>query len=950
MAAPTDTMNSISWKFALLQLVCALLVVVILYFSMDWQFLPRVKDSFVAQCEVVTAGLAQSVESPLIARDITSAQVAIDQVLRVRDVKWAYITAPNGEVLAHTFVPQFPDELARQVSVVNDYAWINLGSEHVPTLVVRKKVLTGIVGTVWVGYSQAGLVASIRDMERRVLSLNVLVMLMVTGIFTLATRRIVAPIRSLTQAAHLLTEDASETLRPLPVRSDDELGVLTRTFNRMAGEVQEQRETLEARVDERTELLSRTNAGLATEISERESAEAALRESSELITLLLESAPEAIYGVDLAGDCTFCNAACLRLTGYDDSSELLGRNMHAVIHYAKPDGTPYPVQECSIYAGFGEEQGAHGDHEVLWRKDGTSFPVEFWSRLLHRNHRVIGMVVTFVDVTVRKQAEEAMRNAKEAAEAGSRAKSEFLANMSHEIRTPLNGVIGMTELALGTDLTEEQRDYLNTVKLSGDALLSVINDILDFSKIEAGKSDLEANDFDFRASLETILKTFALRASEKNLELLYEVDGEVPEIVQGDANKLRQILVNLLGNAIKFTHAGEVALRVKIDKVEDKKYLVHFTVSDTGVGLAAEVRKLIFDPFTQADNSTTRNYGGTGLGLAISARLVKMMGGEIWVESEHGRGSQFHFTAQLAADHAPSIARSGNPLVAKDAARVLVVDDNRTHCGMLERLLKGWGWNANSAQSGEEAMVQVRAARESGDAYQLILIDLHMPGMNGFELVEHLPRLPGVVPPTIMMLTSGGQREDMARCAELGISAHLLKPVRPSELREAIRQAMGMPTVEAVPATQPDSPPARGLTPSLRVLLAEDNAVNRKVVTRLLEKRGHQVLVTTNGKEALAALEKDSFDLVLMDVQMPEMDGFEATRMIRLSEQGTAFHQRIIALTAHAMSGDRARCLEAGMDGYLTKPLGALALDQVLESCLRRDEVHANRVHDQEPA
>ena len=272
-------------------------------------------------------------ESPLVARDITSAQAAIDQVLRVRDVKWAYIAAPNGEVLADTFVPQFPDELARQVSVVNDYAWINLGGEHVPTLVIRKKVLTGIVGTVWVGYSQASLVSSIRNMERMVLSLIVLVMLMVTGIFTLATRRIVAPIRSLTQAAQLLTEDASETLRPLPVRSDDELGVLTRTFNRMAGEVREQRETLEARVDERTELLSRTNAGLATEISERESAEAALRESSELITLLLESAPEAIYGVDLTGDCTFCNAACLRLTGYDDASEFLGRNMHAVIHY-----------------------------------------------------------------------------------------------------------------------------------------------------------------------------------------------------------------------------------------------------------------------------------------------------------------------------------------------------------------------------------------------------------------------------------------------------------------------------------------------------------------------------------------------------------------------------------------------------------------------------------------
>ena len=943
-------MNSISWKFALLQLVCAFLVVLILYFCMDRQLLPRVKESFVAQCEVATAGLAQAVESPLVARDITSAQVAINQVLRDRDVKWAYITAPDGEVLAHTFVTQFPDELARQVSVVSDHAWINLGGEHVPTLVIRKKVLTGIVGTVWVGYSQASLVSSIRDMERTVLSLIVLVMLMVTGIFTLATRRIVAPIRSLTKAAQLLTEDASETFRPLPVRSDDELGVLTRTFNRMAGEVREQRETLEARVDERTELLSRTNAGLATEIAERESAEAALRESSELITLLLESAPEAIYGVDLAGDCTFCNAACLRLTGYDDSSELLGRNMHAVIHYAKPDGTPYPVQECSIYAGFEEELGAHGDHEVLWRKDGTSFPVEFWSRLLHRNHHVIGMVVTFVDVTVRKQAEEALRNAKEAAEAGSRAKSEFLANMSHEIRTPLNGVIGMTELALGTDLTEEQRDYLNTVKLSGDALLSVINDILDFSKIEAGKSDLEVSDFDFRASLETILKTFALRASEKKLELLYEVDSKVPAIVQGDANKLRQILVNLLGNAIKFTHAGEVVLRVRIDQMEDKKYMLHFTVSDTGVGLAADVRKLIFDPFTQADNSTTRNYGGTGLGLAISARLVKMMGGEIWVESERGRGSQFHFTAQLVADHAQSIARSENPPVAKDAARILVVDDNRTHCDILERLLKGWGWMANSAQSGEEAILLIGAARESGDPYELIIIDRHMPEIDGFELIEHLQMLPGVVPATIMMLTSGGQRGDMERCAELGVCAHLSKPVRPSELADAIRQAVGTPAAEAAPATQPDSAAARGLTPSLRVLLAEDNAVNRKVVTSLLEKRGHQVVVTTNGKEALAALEKDTFDLVLMDVQMPEMDGFEATRRIRLSEQGTAFHERIIALTAYAMSGDRARCLEAGMDGYLTKPLAALALDQVLESCLKREDVHANQVHDHETA
>jgi two-component system sensor histidine kinase/response regulator len=935
MATSTSTMNSISWKFGLLQLACASFVVVVLYLSLDRQLLPRARQGFEAQCEVVTEGLAKAVESSLVARDITSAQAAIDQVLSIPDVKWAYVTAPNGEVLADTFVPEFPDALARRVSAVKDSAWIHLDGESVPTLVIRKEVLTGIVGTVWVGYSEASLVSSIREMERIVLSLIVLVMLTVTVIFTVVTRRIVAPIRSLTQAAQLLTANASPAFHALPVQSDDELGVLTRTFNRMAAEVRERRETLEMRVQERTELLSRTNAGLATEISERESAQEALRESSELVTLLLESAPEAIYGVDLAGNCTFCNPACLRLTGYEDPSELLGRNMHAVIHYARPDGTPYPVEECSIYAGF-LGTVAHGDDEVLWRKNGTSFPVEFWSRLLHRNDRVIGMVVTFVDVTVRKQAEEALRNAKEAAEAGSRAKSEFLANMSHEIRTPLNGVIGMTELALGTDLTEEQRDYLQTVKSSGDALLSVINDILDFSKIEAGKTNLEVDFFDLRESLETILKTFALPASEKKVELLYDVDGDVPQIMQGDANKLRQIVVNLLSNAIKFTHAGEVVLRVKVDQVEGEKYLLHFAVSDTGVGLAANVQKLVFEPFTQADNSTTKNYGGTGLGLAISGRLVKLMGGEIWVESEPGRGSQFHFTARLVADHTRGVPRSANPAEIAGAARILVVDDNLTHRNILRGLLKNWGMTATAAQSGEEAMVQLRAARESGDPYKIILIDRHMPGMGGFELVEQLQRLPGEATATIMMLTPGGQLGDVARCAQLGISAYLSKPLRPSELQNAIGRVLGTPPVEEVPATPANPAPAREPGPRLRVLLAEDNAVNRKVATSLLEKRGHQVLATTNGREALVALGKGTFDLVLMDVQMPEMDGFEATRTIRQAEKGTGVHRQIIALTAYAMSGDRARCLEAGMDGYLTKPLRAAELDQLLASCLQR--------------
>ena len=931
-------MSSISSKFALLQLVCASLVAVILYASMDRQLLPQLTQSFVTRSEVVTEGLAAAVEPSLVAGDSTSAQAAIDRMLRVPDVKWAYITAPNGEVLADTFVPQFPDELKRSLSAVNDYAWIRLTGERVPTLVVRRKVLSGIiVGTVWVGFNQVNLLSSIRGMERTIRSRIIVVMLIVTFLFVAVTRRIIAPVRFLTQAAQLLPGNAGETFRPLPVQSGDELGVLTRTFNSMASEVREQRETLEARVHERTEMLSRTNAGLATEMAERERAQEALRESSELVMLLLESAPEAIYGIDLEGNCTFCNTACLRLTGYQENSELLGRNMHKVIHYAHPGGAPYPVEECGIYQAFSKGLHTHGDDEVFWRKDGTSFPAEYWSRLLHRNHRVIGMVVTFVDVTVRKQAEEAMRNAKEAAEAGSRAKSEFLANMSHEIRTPLNGVIGMTELALGTDLTQEQREYLQTVKLSSDALLNVINDVLDFSKIEAGKTELEASDFNLRDNLETVLRTFALRASEKQLELLCVVDPEVPDRVRGDPFRLRRILVNLLGNAIKFTDAGEVALRVQADQLDAQECLLHFSVSDTGVGVAPDVLKMIFEPFTQADSSTTRSHGGTGLGLAISARLVKMMDGEIWVESEPGRGSAFHFTARLrAAEGGPAVVYPLAPLDRSAGVRVLIVDDNRTHRGILRRLLTQWGMKPTSAQSGEEALVQLRAARTSGDPYKLMLIDSQMPGMDGFALIVRIQRLPGTAPATIMMLNAGGQRGEAARCTELSVSAHLLKPVRPLLLHDAISRTMGGRKDEAAPITRFPEVTREPAEP-LRVLLAEDNAVNRKVATRMLETRGHQVVATTNGREALAALQKDTYDLVLMDVQMPEMDGLEATRAIRGLEQRTGFHQQIIALTAHAMIGDRERCLEAGMDGYLTKPLRPQELDLLLASYAQRE-------------
>jgi signal transduction histidine kinase/DNA-binding response OmpR family regulator len=522
-------------------------------------------------------------------------------------------------------------------------------------------------------------------------------------------------------------------------------------------------------------------------------------------------------------------------------------------------------------------------------------------------------------------ARKALETATEAAQASSRAKSEFLAYMSHEIRTPMNGILGMTELALRAGPTPVQRDYLSAVKESGKQLLRIINDVLDFSKIEAGKLDLESIDFPLRDTLIGMLRPCALGAHEKGLELAYDVSGDVPDVLVGDPVRLRQVLVNLVGNAIKFTSEGEVVVQVRIEAIGQDRVCLHFAVRDTGIGIPADKQPLIFQAFAQADGSTTRKYGGSGLGLTISHRLVEAMGGRIWVESKVGEGSTFHFTVRFGRSHSVVVGALAVPSVQLRGLPVLVVDDNATNRRILQELLKGWHMKPTVAESGAAALAALAEMEAAGQQFRLVLLDCQMPEMDGFTLAEKIKDRYADV--TIMMLTSLDQSGDTARCRELGINGYLVKPVSPSQLLDSITRAL-QPASQPKPcAVSPLVLPRCPQQPELRILLAEDNTINQVVAVEMLKELGHTVVVANDGKEALEALAREPFDLVLMDVQMPEMDGFKATAAIRAQETnlagepGDIRHQPIIAMTALAMKGDRERCLAKGMDGYVAKPI-----------------------------
>lgn len=669
--------------------------------------------------------------------------------------------------------------------------------------------------------------------------------------------------------------------------------------------------------------------------------------------LLLESAGEGICGLNTEGEATFINPAAEKLLGYS-AAEILDVQLHDLIHHTRPDGSPFPFAECPVCALFSDGEVRQGSDETFYRKDGTTFPVSYSLRPIHDGGKICGAVLCFRDISERKRAEmnlvatnrelaAANALAQELAlqaEVANRAKSEFLANMSHEIRTPMNGIIGMTGLLLDTDLTPEQSQYTEIVRSSSEALLYLINDILDFSKIEAGKLELESIVFDVRMTLEDTAELLAVKAQEKGLELVCIIDPEVPILLQGDPGRLRQVLLNLGGNAIKFTHQGGITLHAQLEAEDEERATVRFTVTDTGIGIPREKQKNLFSPFTQVDGSTTRKYGGTGLGLAISRQLAELMGGAIGLVSEEGTGSTFWFTAVFGM-RPPELMADPPPRADLAGVRVLVVDDHGTNRMLVTALLKGWGCRYSEAADGESALAGLLEAAVGGDPFGVALLDMQMPGMDGAELGRRIKECPEIRDTPLIMLTSLGERGDAARLTRLGFAGYLTKPLRQSQLRECLSIVVGREEAPDAAAIHSGLVTRHTVTESRkrrpRILLVEDNATNQLVASKILQKLGCRADVAANGREALAALSGVRYDLVLMDCQMPEMDGFEATRRIRESS-GPFAAVPVIAMTAFAMKGDRERCFTAGMDDYLSKPVQVNELAAVLERWLFRKE------------
>ena len=866
------------------------------------------------QADIVASGSSAA----LLFNDPKAATETVAALRAKPSIVAARIYTPRGSLFAQY------DRSARDVNLLPATAQAEGFTFHSGNVVIFRRVMLDgeMVGTI-------GIQSGTREMYSRLWSF-IGIVATVIGVSLLAAfllsskaqNLISKPILKLAGVAKLVSDEKDYSVRVVS-HGHDELGVLMDGFNEMLEQIehrdaalQEAHDQLEVRVEQRTKELQQ-------EIVERKRAEQTLIESEEKFRALVESTSDWIWELDAQGRYTYSSPQVRNLLGYSPE-EVIGEfpfDLMPQDEAARLLPIVGAMMERHEPISVLENTNLHKDGRiVIFETNGVPF--------FHLDGALAGYRGIDHDITERKLAENELKKAKEAAEAANQAKSEFLANMSHEVRTPMNGIIGMTELALDTELTPEQKEYLDAVRESADAMLTVVNDILDFSKIEARKLDLDPTQFKLRDSLVDIVSTLALRAHEKDLELICHVVPDVPDAVVGDVGRLRQIVVNLVGNAIKFTDSGEVVVRIEKESEIQDEITLHFSISDTGVGIPARKLQMIFEAFSQADGSTTRKYGGTGLGLAISTQLVEMMGGRIWVESKVGKGSTFHFTVRLSIHDNQQVCME--PVNLGDL-HVLVVDDNSTNRRILKEMLTGWQMRPTVVESGQAALVTMERAREAGDPFTLALLDMHMPEMDGFTLAKRIKQTPELAHTTLIMLSSAGQYGDAACSLELGISLYLLKPIKQSELLSGIISVLSKPAATEDQPFAAASQPAEGVR-SLNILLVEDNRINQHFAVRTLEKRGHKVVVADNGKNALAALEKQEFDIVLMDVQMPEMDGLHATAAIRENEKTTGKHIPIIAMTAHAMKGDKERCLEAGMDGYVSKPIQADELCEAVES------------------
>lgn len=655
------------------------------------------------------------------------------------------------------------------------------------------------------------------------------------------------------------------------------------------------------------------------DITKRKQAAEELRQSEERSREILDYLEDAYSEVDLRGTYVFVNDAYCRLFNRT-REEVVG---HSYKDFFDRDRSGALRDAYQTVYKTGQPMRSF-EHEF---KAGRFNELSIWLKR-DKNGQPIGFASSIRDCTQRKLHERELAEAKQAAEAANKAKSAFLANMSHEIRTPMNGILGMTELALSTDLTPEQNEFLGMVKSSAESLLVILNDILDYSKIEADKLVLDPVPFNLSEMVGDAMKSMAVTAHRKGLELAVDIGPEVPQELLGDAVRLRQVLLNLVGNSIKFSNSGEIEVRVNIQEMQPQQAVLVFSVRDTGIGIAPETQARLFEPFEQADSSTTRHYGGTGLGLAISKRIVQLMGGAIWVESAPGAGSTFYFTARLGV----AAPRPSQPTLADlQGLPVLIIDDNATNRRILHEMAKHWGMLPDDADSGAAGLQRLEAAAGSGHPYGLVLLDEQMPGMGGLEVIERIRMHQALRGATILMLTSSDQSSSAARCRQLGVDTYLIKPVKPAELLGMIRRAVGAWKPQAITRKPPGVNAAPGR--SLSILVAEDNLVNQKVTVAMLQRMGHRAIVAGDGAEAIVKWNESHVDLILMDVQMPAMDGFEATQRIRSQELARGTHVPIVAMTAHAMMGDRERCLEAGMDDYVSKPVNRPALEQALSRC-----------------